>query len=632
MSGSTCLYRRASGIYAVRLVVPSRLRVIVGRNEIHSSTGLRDSNAAKLAGSRILLHWRERFMDLDTHGAAPNPLLVGEGLIPITEAARAIGIPLRMLLGELSNDRAPIYALAKNWKCWHVADLDQLDRDHDGTFVWNDVEKKGALQTHSGPLRCHDSAGAIGGLLQSETFAESVFLHSGNAAFFIDPEQIITLPACLTVKSAIERIRARLVGMVAPVAKHTSDSAVTYDPTFAKHGKKRFSELVALHRDSRTWGAGQRRRMETEAGLFSELMDDPLLSAIEAETIVEYGRRLSKLPSNIYQSRRKFGVERLVDLIAVAEQRGMPTKSDATVKRHVGTVSEILGFGMRKGMLGFNPASDFKKGRSPDGKRDQDDRDVFSPDELNTIFSQAWFAAGTGEFSDKGKTTWRPHFYWLPLLALHTGARLNELSQLYLDDVVQAASDPSVWYLDFNLVGGEKVDMDARDKKFKTVNSIRVVPLHDSIIALGLPDYVAALRKAGYTRLFPELKRDTLKGYGKPAGSWFNERFLGKRLGMKRDGTKTFHSFRHVFIDAVASFEPPIAERVINQLAGHARGKGLALKRYAKDREAAVLKPVIDGLRFPSIAKVARFKPQSALKAIESALRYKEAVRRAREV
>ena len=188
MSGSTCLDRRSSGIYAIRLVVPSRLRAIVGRNEIHSSTGLRDSNAAKLAGSRILLHWRERFMDLDTHGAAPNPLLVGEGLIRITEAARAIGIPLRMLLGELSNDRAPIYAHAKNWKGWHVAGLDENDRDHDGTFVWNDVEKKGTLQTHSGPLRCHDSTGAIGGLLESDTFAESVFLHSGNVAFFIEPD------------------------------------------------------------------------------------------------------------------------------------------------------------------------------------------------------------------------------------------------------------------------------------------------------------------------------------------------------------------------------------------------------------------------------------------------------------
>jgi integrase len=637
MSGSTCLYRRSSGIYAIRLVVPSRLRSILGRGEIHASTGLRDMNAAKLAGSRILLHWRERFMELATQDDTYNdPLLAGDGLISIVEGARAVGVTTGLLLGELLNDRAPIYAFGKNWKGWHVPDLNEIDRDHDGTFVWNDVEDKGTLQSHSGPLRCHDSRAAIGGLLEAETFAESLFVFPGNAAFFVDPAQTIPLLVSMTTKSAVDQVRARLAGRVAPPREDPAQSpggagsndSAAYDPITAKHGKKRFSDLVALHRKSRTWGAAQEKRMATEAGLFRELMDDPLLSGIDVETILEYGQRLAKLPSDIYQSRRKFGIERLVDLMAIAEVRGMPTKGETTVKRHVGTVSEILNFGMKHGMLRFNPASDYKRGKSTAGKRDQDQRKVFTPVELNRIFSQSWFVDGTGEFSETGKTIWRPHYYWLPLLALHTGARLNELSQLYLDDVVQAENDPSVWYLDFNLVGADKLDMDAGDKSLKTVNSIRIVPLNNTIIALGLLEYVATLRKSGYTRLFPELKRDRVKGYGKPAGSWFNERFLGKRLGMKRNGEKTFHSFRHVFLDTVSHIEPPIAERVMNQLAGHERGKGQGMNRYAKDRDALALKPIIDQLNFPSVAGIGKFKSLSALKGIESALRYKEAVRR----
>lgn len=638
MSGCTCLYRRASGIYVVRLTVPLRLRRLIGRGEIHASTHLRDSNAAKLAASRILMHWRERFMALDTQGEPPgNPLFLGDGLIPIVEAARVIGIAPGLLLSELSNDRAPIYVQAQNWKGWHIPDIGDVERDYDGSFVLNDIARKGDARLYSGPLRCHDSAAACGGLMVDAKFSESVFLFPGAAAFVIDPEQSIALPACMAQKSSIERIRARLVGLVVAPAQEarpligstSNESGIANDPISTRHGKKRFSELVRLHRESRQWSAVQEKRMATEAGLFCELMGDPFLSEIEVGTILEYARLLAKLPNNVYQSRRKFGVESLIDLIAVAEGQPIPLKEDATVKGHVGRLSEILNFGKKKGMLHFNPASDFKRGRGKAGQRDQDQRDVFSPVELERIFSQEWFINGTGEFSDRGKTKWRPYYYWLPLLALHTGARLNELSQLYLDDVVQAKNDPSIWYLDFNLAGGDKLDSDAGDKSLKTVNSIRIVPLHDSLIAFGLLEYVLALREAGHVRLFPELKRDRLKGYGKPVGSWFNERFLGKTLGMKRDGKKTFHSFRHVFIDAVSDTEPPISERVINQLSGHERGKGQGMKRYAKDRDAEALKPIIDRLNFPSVSGVGKFKVTSGLRAIDCALRSKEAARRA---
>lgn len=66
MSGNICLYRRTSGIYAVRLVVPSNLRGPIGRGEICSSIGLRDMNAAKFFSSRVFHHWGERFMELAT--------------------------------------------------------------------------------------------------------------------------------------------------------------------------------------------------------------------------------------------------------------------------------------------------------------------------------------------------------------------------------------------------------------------------------------------------------------------------------------------------------------------------------------------------------------------------------------
>ncbi|MCO2667079.1 site-specific integrase, partial [Pseudomonas aeruginosa] len=189
-------------------------------------------------------------------------------------------------------------------------------------------------------------------------------------------------------------------------------------------------------------------------------------------------------------------------------------------------------------------------------------------------------------------------------------------SQLYLDDVRQ--SETGTWFLDFNLDGDKVEEADVPDKSLKTVNAERVVPLHAELVRLGLPEYVARLRRAGHTRLFPELKRDPVKGYGKPAGSWFNERFLGKKLGIKRNGMKTFHSFRHTFVTALERLDLP--ERVLAQFAGHERGTTQAGSRYAKDRSADELAKNLAGLHFPALAGVAPIRIDDALAAIKSAV------------
>jgi integrase len=640
MSGVSCLYRRPSGIYAVRLAVPVRLRHQLGRGEIHVSTGLRDWNAAKLAGLKIQLQWRARFMTLDIEKlATANPLLKGDGLISIPEAAKAIGLSASALLGELLHDRATVYAQARNWKGWSVSNLDDICRDYDGAFILNDVEDKGTLQAYSGPLRCHDSIAALGGLMADEKFNESVFLlTSGAGAFFPEPEQTISLPTSMALKSAIEHVRVRLAAGIPPehikpaiaLAKPIPESiASPPSPPSFKHAGKRFSELFDLVRNHRNWGEDQKRRMATEAGLFIGLMGDPTLGEIELETIHEYAKRLSKLPTNIYLSRRAFKVESMHELIAVAERKSLLRKNANTVRSHVGRVAEILNFAAEKGMMPGNPASGFQREWSIGKKaRAQDERDEFTADELALIFSQEWFSSGAGAFSDKGSTDWRPFYFWLPLLALVTGGRLNELAQLYLDDVRQSENG-AVWYLDFNL-DGDKFNADEddwqSDKSLKTVNAIRVVPLHEVVVKAGLPEYVATLRQAGHKRLFPELSRDEVKGYGKPAGKWFNENFLGKKLGIERNGRKTFHSLRHNFATAVGMSERE--ERVVAQLMGHQRGKTESGKRYIKDRNAEALKPIIDRLTFPCLEGIGKFCIPAAIRAIKYAERFKAAVAR----
>lgn len=622
MSGNFGLYRRPSGIYVVRIAVPLRHRGTVGRGEIHVTTHLRETNAAKLAGLRIQIGWLEHFMELDAGKlASAEPLLHGQGLVSVEEAARLLGVSTATLLTELFNGKCSLSAYAEEWPCWLVGDRHKITNEPDGSYLMNDIERLGVQQVFSGEVQPLDSAAAINQLIATGSYSGDIFLHGKRGAVFCDRKQGISISAVLALKGDVQAIRSRLVKQV--VSKPTTSARVaepkSTDPINVRHGSKRFSELFAMLKDDRQWGDDNTRRMTTEASLFIELMGDPLLGDIEKETILEFAKRLRQLPSNIYQSRRKFKVTGLLDLIPLAHKHGLELKNEPTVKRHVGKLSEILNYGLSAGMLRFNPATDFKRGhRNTDPRREQDERQVFSNEDLKTIFSAEWFTTGAGTVTTNGRASWQPFHYWLPLLGLLTGARLNELSQLSLNDIQQ--SKGGVWYFDFNI---DQPDVgEVQDKSLKTINAVRVVPVHKRLIELGLIEYVTALRRMQRTKLFPELRWDKFKGYGKHAGKWFNEYFLGKQLGFDRNGMKTFHSFRHGMLTALQ--RQGNDERTIKQLAGHERGSSITARRYIKDRTADdELQAVINALEFPCLNAVAPFSVPVALKAIRCSAKRK---------
>lgn len=67
-------------------------------------------------------------LDLDRI-ATPSPLLAGEGLLPLIEAAKAIGMSVDALLGELRNSGAELFTQAQHWQGRSVAHIYDIDRD-----------------------------------------------------------------------------------------------------------------------------------------------------------------------------------------------------------------------------------------------------------------------------------------------------------------------------------------------------------------------------------------------------------------------------------------------------------------------------------------------------------------------
>ena len=620
MAGNPHLYRRSSGIYVLRLAVPLRHRALVGKSEIHVSTRLRDWNAAKLAALKIQIGWLERFMELDnTKTSTARALFSGEGWASVEESARLLGVSTKSLLTELLNASADIATYANEWLCWQVDTLSEVAREPNGAFVMNDVEHLGQRIIFSGEVRPLDAKAAISSLIAEGVWSAEVFRHQKYGGVFPDELKSIPIAAVLVAKNAVDSVRVRLGDHFSPVT--SQDTPMATDAITVKHGKKKFSELFDLVSRSRLWKADHRTRMENEAELFQELMDNPTLASIEPSTILTYSERLAQLPRDVYQAKRKFQIESICQLADLARIHQLPLKGPQTVKEHISRLGDIFSFGVRNAMLHFNPASDYKRGRGKTAAtRQQDERAMFEPDELNKIFSATWFKTGKG-----ADNNWRPFYYWLPLLGLLTGCRLNEISQIYLDDIKRTQA--GTWYLDINLDQPDKSDS-AGDKSLKTANSIRVVPLHKRLIELGLLQYAETLRQRGEERLFPELRHDKAKGYGKAAGAWFNERFLGRRLKLERDGMKTFHSFRHTFITALERLNTH--ERVLTQLAGHERGRSQSSARYAKDRDADELQSTVDQVNFNVLASIVMLDIEAAEVALSVAERTKAKLRRAR--
>jgi integrase len=134
---------------------------------------------------------------------------------------------------------------------------------------------------------------------------------------------------------------------------------------------------------------------------------------------------------------------------------------------------------------GANPAEGHVKlsSRQKQARSKAHGREPFSEADIAKIFDPKAYARNS-----------EPAEYFVPLIQLYTGARVNEVCQLRVNDFV--------------VVDGHEcfVVMDSDpDQSVKDGSSKRTIPIHKDLLRLGLNDYVNCVRKAGHSLLFPYL-------------------------------------------------------------------------------------------------------------------------------
>jgi integrase len=201
----------------------------------------------------------------------------------------------------------------------------------------------------------------------------------------------------------------------------------------------------------------------------------------------------------------------------------------------------------------------------PDKKNNpRDQRYPFDdPEDLDKIFDPELFLEWTKD---------HPSRFWIPLLALYTGCRLEEIASLYCEDVFR---HEGLWCIEIN---------DNHDRKVKNQNAIRSVPLHSVLVEqLKFPQYVDKVRAQGNDRVFPDLKKENYK-YSHRLSKRFG--YYLRRKAKIADKKKTFHSFRHNVTDYL--MRNLVEESLVEELNGRS-GKTESSRTYFKGHRSDVL-------------------------------------------
>ncbi len=121
------------------------------------------------------------------------------------------------------------------------------------------------------------------------------------------------------------------------------------------------------------------------------------------------------------------------------------------------------------------------------------------------------------------------------MLGLYSGARVNEVAQLQVDDIATVDGVPGFY-----------VRVVARGQRIKGKHSRGFVPLAQPVLEAGFLDYVEEAKAAGHVQLFPNLPNSTGLGFGRQLSRQFSTYI--KRQGVEEKG-QGFHGFRHTLAD-----------------------------------------------------------------------------------
>ena len=287
--------------------------------------------------------------------------------------------------------------------------------------------------------------------------------------------------------------------------------------------------------------------------------------SIGRKQMAEVKATLLRFPTNRNKDRRYRGKS-----ISEILKMDVNPLSNRTVNNYLIRYSSFFNWLKRREEISTNPAEGLaiKSNRSP-----RAERAVFAKDELMKMLEM---------LRPEQK---HPERYYITLLGLYTGARLNELCQLDTKDVI--TTEDRIHCISINTNGDPK-------KSVKTNYAVREIPIHQNLIELGFLDYVIQRRELNQEKLW-HLNYDEKERYKRQISRWFNVRFKPKFISDTSNGKKDFHSLRHTLITYLMSKN--VEEPIVASIVGH-HLDSITYGRYGKGYPVATLESAINQLDY----------------------------------
>jgi hypothetical protein len=350
--------------------------------------------------------------------------------------------------------------------------------------------------------------------------------------------------------------------------------------------------------DEGVWKKGTEKQNRNSLNLMVRIIGDKPAGTIGRADATALRRTLEKLPNSLGKSpkHKEMTIQQILDQKDPDES----TMSVSALDRHWRTMVAFVRWLNRQDDVPFvdidRVFGDFRWAKHVPQEQE---RLSWDPDSLAGLFSSPIW---TGFQPHPGKRYWRhqpgqavirDEYWWLPLLAVYHGARLEELCRLTGSDICE--------------LGGIHV-MRIRGPHLKNKASERDVPIHSAIIKLG---FLGLAQKAGDRPLFPKM---IAGGPDDKLGYDYSQHFseYRKKVGVYKE-RMDFHSFRHLVTTRIINGTKSVL--MADEITGHDSTQRKEAKdaRRAKEAESTTMgyfdgfelkqrKEAIETVQYPEIS------------------------------
>ncbi|MGO8915031.1 MAG: DUF6538 domain-containing protein [Stellaceae bacterium] len=543
-----------TGVYSFRRAVPEDLRTIIGKTAIKKSLGTKDVSEAKRRAHSVATGVEAEF----------------------EKARKLLGAPFRSELSDAEIDRLAAMYLHRRLEEDDVARIHGSKQDDDlykavkaqvvaagGTARWSDVDATSdvGLSNRAYAKMTETFEIVLPGLREKLARGDTSIVADDVDAFLEIHGINLDHASAAYRKLSFAFLRVSVKATEAMVKRNNGEPVETPPaPAAPVIGGATVHAQDGLDLQTMFGKWLEERKpprktvldFSTAVRRFTEQHGNLPVYEITKPHVRAYKSALLRLPRSLAGDMRGMTMPQLLERLDKSPAPEGTTLRAGSINKAIGALQTVFRWISNQGYLdGFpswsNPAADMKMHNPAD---EEDGRLPYDAEDIELIFNSPLFRSGERPIGGGGEAA-----KWLPLVALFSGARVEEIGQALVTDVKE---HDGIHYLDINTLDKQA------GKRVKNKSSRRKLPLHPELLRCGLLAYVEARRREGDMRLFPELRPSVS---GQVTGNW--SKWWGRYtdgLGIT-DPRKVFHSFRHTFKRACRTAR--IEEELHDALTGH---------------------------------------------------------------